>query len=159
MEQIISTLLTNPITLGLVMVVGFVLLLLGAEGLVDGASALAKRLGVSDLMIGLTIVAFGTSMPELATSVVAAFKRNSDIAIGNVVGSNIFNVFFILGTSAVIRPLPAYDGIVLDGIVTTLAAALVWLGAASNKARRLQRRHGAVLLIVYAAYLAYRLIC
>lgn len=157
MEQFIATLLANPITLGLVIVLGFVILLLGAEGLVDGASSLAKRLGVSDLMIGLTIVAFGTSMPELATSVIAAFKRNSDIAIGNVVGSNIFNVFFILGTSAVIRPLPIYDGIVLDSIMVTLSAGLVWLGAASNKAHQLKRWHGAVLLIVYAAYLTYRL--
>ena len=140
-------------------VLGLVGLILGGEMIVRGATTVAQQLGIAESVIGLTVVALGTSLPELATSVIAAFKRNSDIAIGNVVGSNIFNVFFILGTSAVIRPLPAYDGIVLDGIVTTLAAALVWLGAASNKARRLQRRHGAVLLIVYAAYLAYRQIC
>ena len=124
---------------------------------VDSSVAIAAKAKVSPLIIGLTVVALGTSLPELATSVIAAFKRNSDIAIGNVVGSNIFNVFFILGTSAVIRPLPIYDGIVLDSIMVTLSAGLVWLGAASNKALQLKRWHGAVLLIVYAAYLTYRL--
>ena len=138
-------------------VLGLVGLILGGEMIVRGATTVAQRLGIAESVIGLTVVALGTSLPELATSVIAAFKRNSDIAIGNVVGSNIFNVFFILGTSAAIRPLPVYDGIVLDSIMVTLSAGLVWMGAASNNAHQLKRLHGAVLLIVYAAYLTYRL--
>lgn len=138
-------------------VLGLVGLVLGGEMIVRGATTVAQQLGIAESVIGLTVVALGTSLPELATSVIAAFKHNSDIAIGNVVGSNIFNVFFILGTSAVIRPLPVYDGIVLDSIMVALSAGLVWLGAASNKAHQLKRWHGAVLLIVYAAYLTYRL--
>lgn len=82
-----------------------VILYFGAEGLVSGASSLAKRIGVSTLVIGLTIVSIGTSMPELATYVVAAIKKRSDIAIGNVVGSNIFNILLILGVAGVIHPI------------------------------------------------------
>ena len=153
-----TTSATFPIWKCIVFIVlGLAGLVLGGEMIVRGATTVAQRLGIAESVIGLTVVALGTSLPELATSVIAAFKRNSDIAIGNVVGSNIFNVFFILGTSAVIRPLPIYDGIVLDSIMVTLSAGLVWLGAASNKALQLKRWHGAVLLIVYAAYLTYRL--
>ena len=125
--------------------------------IVKSAVCIASRLGVSDAIIGLTIVALGTSLPELATSVVAAFKKNSDIAIGNVVGSNIFNVFFILGTSSLIRPLPSYDGIELDAIAATIGSVVVWLLVKSNKQRQIKRYGGAILLILYAAYLTYRL--
>ena len=136
---------------------GLVGLVIGGEMIVKSATTIAQSVGVSESVIGLTIVALGTSLPELATSVVAAFKRNSDIAVGNVVGSNIFNVFFILGTSAVIRPLPVYDGIVLDAAVTAFSAFVVLLLALCNK-RAIPRWGGAVLLTVYAAYLMYRLI-
>ena len=95
MEQFIATLLANPITLGLVIVLGFVILLLGAEGLVDGASSLAKRLGVSDLMIGLTIVAFGTSMPEFVVNMFSVANNATDLAITNILGSNIINTLVI----------------------------------------------------------------
>lgn len=131
----VSSYLSNPILLGPFLVVGLVLLVKGADWLVDGASKLAKRLGVTDLIIGLTIVALGTSLPELATSVVAAFKHNNDIAIGNVVGSNIFNVFFILGTSAIIKHLPVYPGIEIDAAlvaVSTSPAVIMHLFYARN---------------------------
>lgn len=139
-------------------VLGLAGLIVGGEMIVRGSVRVATELGVPDAIIGLTIVALGTSLPELATSVVAATKHNCDLALGNIVGSVSFNVFFILGTSALLRPLPAYEGIILDGIMATLGAVLVWLGVISNRQHQLKRWHGALLLIVYAAYLTYRLI-
>lgn len=139
-------------------VLGLAGLIVGGEMIVRGSVRVATELGVPDAIIGLTIVALGTSLPELATSVVAATKHNCDLALGNIVGSVSFNVFFILGTSALIRPLPAYEGIILDGIMATLGAVLVWLGVISNRQYQLKRWHGALLLTVYAAYLTYRLI-
>lgn len=139
-------------------VLGFAGLIVGGEMIVRGSVRVATELGVPDAIIGLTIVALGTSLPELATSVVAATKHNCDLALGNIVGSVSFNVFFILGTSALLRPLPAYEGIILDGIMATLGAVLVWLGVISNRQHQLKRWHGALLLTVYAAYLTYRLI-
>ncbi len=139
------------------LVVGLVGLVVGGELIVKSAVRIATNLGVSDAIIGLTVVALGTSLPELATSVMAAFKHNCDIALGNVIGSNIFNVFFVLGTSATIRPLPAYDGIVLDAWVAAIGSILVWLFVKTNKEREIKRWGGAVLLVVYAGYLTYRL--
>ena len=136
---------------------GLVGLVVGGELIVKSAVDLATRLAVSEAIIGLTIVALGTSLPELATSVIAAAKHNSDIAIGNVFGSNIFNVFFVLGTSAAIHPLPAYEGIELDACMAAIGSIIVWLAVKTNKARKVQRWAGALLLIVYGAYLAYRL--
>lgn len=137
---------------------GFVGLVVGGELIVKSAVDIATRMGVSEAIIGLTIVALGTSLPELATSVIAAFKKNSDIALGNVVGSNIFNVFFVLGTSAVVRPLPAYDGIEVDAWMAALGSIIVWLAVKTNHERKVQRWAGALLLIVYAGYLTYRLL-
>ena len=136
---------------------GLVGLVVGGELIVKSAVDLATRLGVSEAIIGLTIVALGTSLPEQATSVIAAAKHNSDIAIGNVFGSNIFNVFFVLGTSAAIHPLPAYEGIGLDACMAAMGSIIVWLAVKTNKERKVQRWAGALLLIVYGAYLAYRL--
>lgn len=133
-------------------------LVIGGELIVKSAVDLATRMGVSEAIIGLTIVALGTSLPELATSVIAATKHNSDIALGNVVGSNIFNVFFVLGTSAVIRPLPAYDGIELDAWMAAVGSILVWLFVKTNREREIKRWGGGILLLVYALYLGYRLV-
>jgi cation:H+ antiporter len=137
---------------------GLVGLVVGGELIVKSAVDLATRMGVSEAIIGLTIVALGTSLPELATSVIAATKHNSDIALGNVVGSNIFNVFFVLGTSAVVHPLPAYDGIQLDAWMAAIGSILVWLFVKTNKEREIKRWGGAILLLVYAGYLTYRLV-
>ena len=136
---------------------GLVGLVVGGELIVKSAVDIATRMGVSEAIIGLTIVALGTSLPELATSVIAATKKNADIALGNVVGSNIFNVFFILGTSAVVHPLPAYEGIELDAWAAAAGSLLVWLFVKSNHERQIKRWEGGVLLLVYAGYLAYRL--
>ena len=137
---------------------GLVGLSIGGELIVDSAVDLATRFGVSEAIIGLTIVALGTSLPELATSVVAAHKHNTDIAIGNVFGSNIFNVFFVLGVSAVVRPLPAYDGIELDAFMAALGSIVVWLCLRTNRERILKRWGGALLVLIYAVYLTYRLL-
>ena len=136
---------------------GFVGLVVGGELIVKSAVDIAMRMGVGEAIIGLTVVALGTSLPELATSVIAAAKKNSDIALGNVIGSNIFNVFFVLGTSATVRPLPAYDGIELDAIMAATGSIIVWLAVKTNHERKIQRWAGALLLLVYGGYLTYRL--
>lgn len=151
----------KPLGVGLALLflfAGLAGLVVGGEMIVKSAVQIATNLGVSEAVIGLTIVALGTSLPELATSAMAAFKHNSDIALGNVIGSNIFNVFFVLGMSAVIRPLPAYTGIQLDAWTAVVGSALVWIFVMSNKKRQIKRWGGAVLLLVYAAFLTYRLL-
>lgn len=137
---------------------GFIGLVVGGELIVQSAVDIATRCGVSEAIIGLTIVALGTSLPELATSVIAAFKKNSDIALGNVIGSNIFNIFFVLGMSATIRPLPAYEGIELDAIIAASGSVIVWMAVKTNKERKVQRWAGLLLLLIYGGYLTYRLL-
>ncbi len=141
----------------LLIAVGLVCIVVGGEVIVKSATAIAHSLGVSDAIIGLTIVALGTSLPELATSCMAALKKNCDIALGNVIGSNIFNIFFILGTSAVIFPLPGYKGLELDAVMAALGSAMVMLFVYTTKNHEIKRWHGGVLLLIYAAYLTYRL--
>lgn len=137
---------------------GLVGLIVGGEVIVKSATSIAQSLGVSDAIIGLTVVALGTSLPELATSCMAAFKKNCDIALGNVIGSNIFNIFFILGTSACVKALPGYHGLEIDAMMAALASLLVILFVYTNKKREIKRWHGAILLLTYAAYLTYRII-
>lgn len=132
--------------------VGFVLLIKGADWLVDGASGIAKKLHVSALVVGLTVVAFGTSAPELAVSVTSALKDAAGISVGNVSGSNIANILLILGVAALVRPLPVHkESFVLDLPVLLLASGLfailgVWGGA-------LQWWDGIALLAVFAVYM------
>ena len=111
---------------------------------------MASCLGVSDRIIGLTVVAFGTSLPELVTSVTAAKKKNTDIAVGNIVGSNIFNIAFVLGTTAVIRKVPFNEAFYFDGIIAIVAALLLWL--LTFRKCELNRAGGICLLIGYVAY-------
>lgn len=132
-------------------------LVIGGEMIVKSSVHIAHEAGISEALIGLTIVALGTSLPELATSLVAAAKKNCDIALGNIIGSNIFNILMILGCSALIKPLPAYSGFILDAVMATLGCVLVWLFVATNKKHRICWWHGIILLCIYAAYLFYRL--
>lgn len=134
---------------------GFAALFLGAKLVVDAAVNLAQRFGVSESFIGLTIVAAGTSLPELATSAVAAAKKNCDIAVGNVVGSNIFNIFLILGLSAVIRPMPFQPGNNVDIGVAVLASLLLFVFMFSGKKGSLDRWEGVVLVVVYIGYIIF----
>lgn len=142
----------------MLILLGFIGLVLGGQLMVDSATVIAVKLGVSDAIIGLTVVALGTSLPELATSCMAAAKKNSDLAIGNVVGSNIFNIFFILGTSAVVRPLPAYMGMWVDASMVILGSLLIWLFVGTNKAKEIKRWEGAIFVIIYGIYLTYRIL-
>ncbi len=130
-------------------------LVYGGDLFVDKASAIAKTWGISDAVIGLTIVAAGTSLPELATSAVAAIKGNSDLAIGNVVGSNIFNIFMVLGVSSVVRPLQ-FGGITsIDLYLLTGASLLLWLLGWLFGNKVINRIEGGVLVMVYIAYMIY----
>ena len=130
-------------------------LIYGGQLFVDGASGIASSLGVSESIIGLTIVAGGTSLPELATSVTAALKKNPGIAIGNVIGSNLFNVFFVLGCSATISPLPMGGINNVDMVMLIGSAALFWLVGWFFKKRTITRVEGALMVICYVAYTAY----
>lgn len=135
------------------LVIGFVLLVWGADKFVEGASALARKMGVSPLLVGLTIVAFGTSMPELAVSVTAALRGANEIAVGNVVGSNIFNLLVVAGLSAVICPL-VMDKMLLrrDWPLSIFAAVLLLVAIAPDHV--IARWEGAVLLVIFAVILS-----
>ncbi len=137
-------------------------ILLGLAGLVGGGRLLvtnavhiAENLGISERIIGLTIVSIGTSLPELATSIIAARKRNADIAIGNVVGSNLFNTFLILGTSATITPVRTPAGSTTDLVVNIIASGLLFLFIFTGKGRKINRWEGAVFLALYIGYLIF----
>lgn len=133
---------------------GIALTVLGARLLVDAAIDLARLAGISETLVGLTVVALGTSLPELATSVMAAWRRQVDVALGNVVGSNIFNILGILGVTALVRPLPVPLEILrLDLWVMLAATALLALAARTGW--RVSRREGALLLALYGAYIGW----
>lgn len=130
-------------------------LVFGGQWIVEGAVQFARVLGVSESLIGLTIVAAGTSLPELATSLVAARKGQMDIAIGNVVGSNIFNIFFILGTSAVLAPLPFAPASQLDILMTIFASLLLFMLMFVGKRHTVERWQGVLMLLFYVGYVGY----
>jgi len=146
--------LRHPWIEGAIVVLGLGLLVVGGHWFLEGAVTLARWLGLSEAFIGLSVVAVGTSLPELATSVVAALRREADIAVGNVVGSNLFNLLAILGLSAVVRPLQTTDVQHLDLLVmnalTWVLLPLMWSGY------RIHRGEGLLLLGLYGAYLLGR---
>ena len=137
----------------LLMVIGGIMVVKGSDFAVDGASYIAKYFGLSDRLIGLTIVAFGTSLPELVTSITAAKKGNVDIAIGNIVGSNIFNILFVIGITGLICDVPFESKFLIDTCVTIGAGVLLWLGTIKHK--ELRRPCGILMLLCYAGYFAY----
>ena len=137
-------------------IVGLGLIVLGSDVTVDAATNLATMFGMSERFIGLTIVALGTSLPELFTSVIAAKKGKADIAIGNIVGSNIFNILFVVGTSSLIIPVVFVSHFVIDCIVALLAGITLWAFVLRKK--KLVRWHGVVMLICYIAYFLYLLL-
>ena len=130
-------------------------LVLGGELFVDAASSIARTLGMSEGFIGLTIVAAGTSLPELATSVAAALKKEPEIAVGNIVGSNIFNIFFILGTTATVTPIRIGGVSTLDFLVMSFSAILLYVFAVLFGQRVIKRAEGAVLVLCFVLYTAY----
>jgi cation:H+ antiporter len=148
-EQGITAKTTIPVEVGRV-VVGLVLLIVGAQFLIQGAVGIARAAGISELLIGLTLVAVGTSLPELATSVIAAIRKESDIAIGNVIGSNIANLFIILGLTAVIRPVPVAETILRTEYLVMIGFAVAVFPLALS--RTIGRKEGALLLIAYTVF-------
>lgn len=134
-------------------VVGIVMIVWGSDISVDAATALAKMFGMSERLIGLTIVAFGTSLPELVTSVTAAIKGKADIAVGNIVGSNIFNILFVVGTTALITPVTYSSDFLVDSLVAVATMILLLVCVARKK--ELGRPAGIVMLLAYAGYFVY----
>ena len=146
----------RPVWLMVLMaVVGLGLIVWGSDVTVDAATSLAKIFGMSEKFIGLTVVALGTSLPELFTSVIAAKKGKADIAIGNIVGSNIFNILFVLGTSACILPVIFEMSFVIDCLVAVGAGVVLWLCVCRKK--KLKRLDGIIMLACYAGYFVYLL--
>ena len=142
---------TNPLFIPL----GLVCLMIGSNFAVDAATNIAISLGVSQRFIGLTIVALGTSLPELVTSVTAAKKGNADIAIGNIIGSNIFNILFVVGSSALITPVPFESHFIIDSFVAILIGLVLYL--CTKKTRVLDKKAGILLLVTYSIYFIYLL--
>lgn len=135
---------------------GLVAIVFGSNLTVDSATAIAKVFGVTDRIIGLTIVAFGTSLPELMTSVTAARKGKADIAIGNIIGSNIFNILFVLGTTALIKSVPFASKFIVDGIVAIGAVVLLYVAVVKDG--KMGRKAGITMLVCYGAYFVYLLV-
>lgn len=137
----------------IMIVAGIAALVIGSNLIVDSATDIAARIGVSERVIGLTLVALGTSLPELVVCIAAAIKREYDMAVGNIVGSNIFNILFVLGATAAISPLPFENAFVMDGLVALLAVAMLMIFVARRS--RLSRIGGVLFLIVYGVYVLY----
>lgn len=145
---------SSPVWKLLLMVVGgSAMIVLGSDISVDAATAIATKFGMSQRLVGLTIVALGTSLPELVTSVTAAVKRKADIAVGNIVGSNIFNILFVVGITALITPVPYSAGFMVDSMVAIAAMALLLICVLPK--RKLSRLGGVALLLGYAGYFVY----
>lgn len=145
----------TPLKIWSYILIGLAGLVLGGKLVVSSAIVMAEALGVSQKIIGLTIVAAGTSLPELATSVVAAIKKNNDIAVGNIIGSNIFNIFLILGVSSLVNPVvysPAFDA---DLLMLGLGTVFLFTAMFTGIKGKLDRWEAAVLLVMYAAYTVY----
>ncbi|MBP5264312.1 MAG: calcium/sodium antiporter [Lachnospiraceae bacterium] len=139
--------------LPIMVIVGAVMIVKGSDVTVDAATVIARMFGMEERFIGLTIIAFGTSLPELVTSVTAGIKGKPDIAVGNIVGSNIFNILFVVGTTALITPVPYASSFLVDSFVAVAAVAFLFLCVVKNK--KLGRLGGFLMLLGYAAFFVY----
>lgn len=146
----------SPTRITFFIVLGLCALIGGGELFVEGACGIARSAGVSEAVIGLTLVAGGTSLPELATSIIAARKGQSALAIGNVVGSNIFNIFFILGVCATVKPLAVTGLTAMDFAFLIASALLFWLFSRSSY--KLSRIEGIVMIAAYALYIGWLMV-
>ena len=142
----------------LLIIAGLVGLYFGGKFIVESATTIAEALGMSQYLIGVLVVGVGTSLPELATSVVASLKGNSDMAVGNIVGSNIFNIFFILGISAVMTDIPFNPSINLDILLGLIATILLFVFVFTGKGRKIDRVEGSIFVVAYLAYVVYILL-
>jgi cation:H+ antiporter len=145
----------STLKIWLLILIGLVGLVGGGKLVVDNAVSIAQSLGISEKIIGLTIIAAGTSLPELATSVVAAMKKNADIAIGNIVGSNIFNILLVLGVSSLVRPLDFNPAFNTDIYLFSAGTAFLFTFMFIGKKHRLNRWQSALFLVVFASYTSY----
>lgn len=137
-------------------IIGITGLTIGGKWVIDSVTTIGLQFGLSETLLGLTVVAIGTSLPELATSAVAAFKKNADLAIGNIVGSNIFNIFFILGISSIIRPLPFNPVLNTDGLVVISSTLILFYFILTGKEKRvIERWEGVALFCFYLVYLVF----
>jgi len=137
-------------------VIGIASLTIGGKWIIDSVSVIALKFGFSQALVGLTVVAIGTSLPELATSAVAAFKKSADLAIGNIVGSNIFNIFWILGLSSIIRPLPFNESLNTDILVVVGSTLILFYFIFTGKEKRvIERWEGVALFCFYLIYLTF----
>ncbi len=158
MSQHVPAQTAGMLQAGSMVVFGLLGLTLGGKLIVDGAVSAAQALNVSTTLIALTVVAVGTSLPELATSVMAALKKNPEIAVGNIVGSNIFNIFFVLGITSVIKPIPFPHAVNFDIGVAVLASLLLFLFMFTGGKRKLDRWEGVVFCLCYVGYIVILLI-
>ncbi|MDX9810986.1 MAG: calcium/sodium antiporter [Bacteroidales bacterium] len=142
----------------LILFAGLLMLILGGRLIVFSAIKVASLIGLSERVIALTVVSVGTSLPELVTSVVAARKKNTDIAIGNVIGSNIYNIFLVLGLSAVVNPVRVQPMANLDLLLNVAASLMLFIFVFTGRERKIHRPEGIVFLIIYTAYVTYLVI-
>ena len=147
---------SGPLVLLLLLVGGGACIIIGSNITVDAATELARIFGMSERLIGLTIVAFGTSLPELITSTTAAVKKKADIAVGNIVGSNVFNILFVIGTTALIKDVPYNKAFFVDSMIAIAAVVLLFLCAVRRK--KLTRAGGIVMLACMAGYMVYLIV-
>ncbi|MDW7680006.1 MAG: calcium/sodium antiporter [bacterium] len=150
-----SVTLYPPLKTAIFIIAGFAGLFLGGKLVIDNAIEIAHKFSLSEKFIGLTIIAAGTSLPELATSAVAAYKKRFDISVGNIIGSNIFNIFLVLGISASIKEIPYNQVLNFDVGLLILATMVLFLTMFSGKKRRLDRWESLLLILTYIAYLVY----
>ena len=141
----------------LLLVLGMVGLYFGGDFIVDSATSIATKWGLSQVVIGILVVALGTSLPELATSAVASYKGNADMAIGNIVGSNIFNVFLVLGVSASINPITFNPSINTDLLLAFVATLLLFIFVFTGKGRKIDRKEASIFVLLYLAYVVWLL--
>lgn len=146
----------TPMKSSIFIILGLVFLMLGGKLIVDNAVSLARTFGISERIIGLTIVSLGTSLPELTTSIIAAIKGNSDMAIGNITGSNLFNIFWVLGMSAIVSPIPL-GGSQPDILLNIFVSLLLFFFVFFSKEKKLDRKKGIIFVLVYVIYLVYLL--
>jgi cation:H+ antiporter len=149
-----STIKSNWAIWGLI-IIGITALVIGGKLIVNSAIEIAQSIGISEKVISLTIVALGTSLPELATSAVAAFRKNNDIAVGNIIGSNIFNIFLILGISALVRPVPYQLSFNFDLSILLFGTVFLFIAMFTGEKKKLDRWEAALFLFAYAGYTIY----
>ena len=145
--------MTNVFVSLLVLIVGFILLMKGADFFVEGSSSIATRFHIPSLIIGLTIVAMGTSLPECAVSITASMDGNNALAVANAVGSNIFNILMVLGISSAISPVALIWENIIDIVLLMVFSVMVWIFAGTRK--KIERKEGIIMVVVYLVYCAY----